>query len=78
VTVWKGAGKERIDVESPNPGKRDGQLHFQDNDNNKYLYDFGTKTFKGMSKTLQKKMESTPGFLEGIQKALKVLGEDGK
>ena len=38
-TMWKGKGKERIDVENPNPGQRKGQIHLQDNDDNKYLYD---------------------------------------
>ena len=28
----------RIDVENPNPGQRPGQIHFQDNKKNKYLY----------------------------------------
>jgi hypothetical protein len=77
LTVWKGVGKERLDVENPNPGKRDGQLHFQDNDGNKFLYDFESKTFRGMSKTLLKKMEKAPGFQDGVQKGLGVLGEGG-
>nr|WP_141105185.1 hypothetical protein [Chromobacterium sp. ASV5] len=38
-TIWKGVGKERIDVENHNPGKRAGQLHYQDNDGNKYIFD---------------------------------------
>ena len=33
-TMWKGKGKERIDVENPNPGQRAGQIHYQDNDDN--------------------------------------------
>jgi filamentous hemagglutinin len=32
-TIWKGEGKERIDVENPNPGKRLGQIHYQDVNN---------------------------------------------
>lgn len=27
-TIWKGDGKERIDVENPNPGQRPGQIHY--------------------------------------------------
>ncbi|WP_157975289.1 hypothetical protein [Photorhabdus sp. CRCIA-P01] len=26
-TIWKRVGKERIDVENPNPDQRAGQLH---------------------------------------------------
>ena len=42
-TLWMGKGKERIDVENPAPGKRAGQIHYQDNSNNKYYYDPITK-----------------------------------
>ncbi|QTH45383.1 hypothetical protein J4772_13800 [Cohnella sp. LGH] len=39
-TVWKEQGsKARIDVENPNPGQRPGQIHYQDANNNKYLFD---------------------------------------
>ncbi|WP_192903101.1 hypothetical protein [Photorhabdus khanii] len=38
-TICKRVGKERIDVENPNPGQRAGQLHYQDNQGNKYYYD---------------------------------------
>ena len=38
-TVWKEKGSSaRIDVENPNPGKRPGQVHYQDAKGNKYLY----------------------------------------
>ena len=37
-TLWKDSKGNRIDVENPNPGQRPGQIHFQDNKNNKYLY----------------------------------------
>ncbi|WP_202907079.1 Hint domain-containing protein, partial [Pseudomonas amygdali] len=49
-TIWKGAGKERIDVENPNPGQRPGQIHYQDNEGNKYLYDPASKTFPSAPK----------------------------
>ncbi|MNI60343.1 hypothetical protein D3C73_1155540 [compost metagenome] len=39
-TIWKENGsKARIDVENPNPGQRPGQIHFQDANNKKYLFD---------------------------------------
>ena len=37
-TLWKDTKGNRIDVENPNPGKRPGQIHFQDSQNNKYIY----------------------------------------
>lgn len=39
-TIWKENGsKARIDVENPNPGQRPGQIHYQDANNKKYLFD---------------------------------------
>src|SRR5690606_2162036 len=39
-TIWKAKGsKARIDVENPNPGKRPGQIHYQDENNVKYYFD---------------------------------------
>ncbi|MCY8506485.1 ribonuclease YeeF family protein [Bacillus atrophaeus] len=39
-TVWKEKeSKARIDVENPNPGQRAGQIHYQDSNNTKYLFD---------------------------------------
>lgn len=73
-TMWKGKGKERIDVENPNPGQRPGQIHYQDNDDNKYLYDPATKTFKGAPKAVNGKL-SDPQFAAGIAKAMALLGE---
>ena len=38
-TVWKENGsKARIDIENPSPGKRPGQIHYQDQNNIKYYY----------------------------------------
>lgn len=74
-TVWKGEGKARIDVENPNPGQRPGQVHYQDNAGNKYLYDPVNKTFPGAPNAVNR-MLNDKGFANGIQKALKqYLGE---
>jgi hypothetical protein len=54
TTVWKGKGKERIDVENPNPGQRPGQIHYQGNDGSKYLYDPTTKTFPDAPKAIRR------------------------
>jgi hypothetical protein len=73
-TVWKGKGKERIDIENPNPGQRPGQIHYQDNQNNKYLYDPTTDSFPGAPKQVNDLLKVTD-FRKGIEKALRFLGE---
>ncbi|MFW6851320.1 hemagglutinin repeat-containing protein [Burkholderia gladioli] len=73
-TIWKGEGKERIDVENPNPGQRPGQIHYQDNQGNKYLYDPGTNSFPGAPNSVNKLL-SNPSFSTAIQKGIvKYLG----
>ncbi|MEY3443181.1 MAG: hypothetical protein RLZZ519_1462 [Bacteroidota bacterium] len=83
--MWKARGsKARIDVENPAPGKRAGQIHYQDENNKKYLYDIEQGKFFGKDSkgefTLEapksvKELISEPEFLNGIQKALNFLGE---
>ena len=73
-TVWKGDGKERIDVENPNPGQRPGQIHYQDNQGNKYLYDPSTNSFPDAPNSVNKLLND-PGFSAAIEKGLtKYLG----
>jgi filamentous hemagglutinin len=74
TTVWKGAGKNRIDVENPNPGQRPGQVHYQDNAGNKYLYDVTTGNFPGAPNSVNKLLKD-PNFVKGIEKAFKYLGD---
>jgi RHS repeat-associated protein len=77
TTVWKATGsKERIDVENPNPGQRPGQIHYQDKDNKKYLYNPVRKEFIGASKSLNKELLRRPEIQKAIQKGLKLLGEE--
>jgi RHS repeat-associated protein len=74
-TVWKGNGKARIDVENPNPGQRPGQIHYQDNNGNKYLYDPGSDSFPGAPKAVNSLLQDK-SFRSGIEKGLKqYLGE---
>ncbi|MCB9228346.1 MAG: hypothetical protein H6618_01910 [Deltaproteobacteria bacterium] len=74
-TIWKGKGKERIDVENPNPGQRPGQIHYQDNQNNKYLYNPQTKSFKNAPKSVNDKLKD-PKFQQAVEKCMKqYLGE---
>ncbi|WP_246103917.1 VENN motif pre-toxin domain-containing protein, partial [Yersinia ruckeri] len=74
-TLWMGKGKERIDVENPAPGKRAGQIHYQDNSNNKYYYDPVTQTFPEAPKSVNDKLKD-PAFKNAIDKGMtKYLGE---
>ncbi len=73
-TVWHGKGKERLDVENPSPGKRDGQVHYHDSQGKKHMFDFSTGKFTDPSKRLQDLMKDK-GFLRGLDKAIqKYLG----
>lgn len=73
-TLWKGKGKERIDVENPNPGQRPGQVHYQDNNNNKYLYDPKTNSFPDAPKSVNNMLKDKK-FKSAIDKAMsKYLG----
>ena len=73
TTLWKGKGKERIDVENPNPSQREGQIHYQDNKGGKFLYDIKTNTFRGVSKSVNKMLNSSV-IKNAIKKGLKYLG----
>lgn len=74
-TLWMGKGKERIDVENPAPGKRAGQIHYQDNSNNKYYYDPVTQTFPDAPKSVNDKLKDST-FKSAIDKGMtKYLGE---
>ena len=68
-TIWKGDGKERIDVENPNPDQRPGQIHYQDNQGNKYLYDPSTNSFPDAPNSINKLLND-PSFNSAIQKGL--------
>jgi filamentous hemagglutinin len=73
-TIWKGDGSERIDVENPNPGQRPGQIHYQDNQGNKYLYDPDTNSFQDAPNSVNKLLNDS-SFSAAIQKGLnKYLG----
>ncbi|WP_387689755.1 DUF637 domain-containing protein [Photorhabdus sp. RM71S] len=74
-TIWKGVGKERIDVENPNPGQRAGQLHYQDNQGNKYYYDLISNTFPDAPKKVNELLKNS-NFKNAIDKGMKqYLGE---
>ncbi|WP_222103387.1 VENN motif pre-toxin domain-containing protein, partial [Yersinia wautersii] len=74
-TIWKGKGQERIDVENPAPGKRAGQLHYQDNKGNKYYYDPITQSFPDAPKSVNIQLKN-PAFKKAIEKGMSnYLGE---
>ena len=83
-TIWKGKGKERIDVENPKPGQRPGQIHYQDNQNNKYYYDPSNNSFYSFDSSKNKvpapssvnKLLDDPNFKRAIDKGMtQYLGE---
>lgn len=74
-TLWRGEGKARLDVENPNPGQRPGQLHYQDNAGNKYLYDPATNSFPNAPNSVNKLLDDAR-FQQAIDKGMKkYLGE---
>ena len=77
TTTWNGKNKERIDVENPNPGQRDGQIHFHDSNNKKHLFDFAKNEFENITKSMKKTIYSQ-SFQNGLKKAFKILGETFK
>ncbi len=73
-TTWNGQGQERLDVENPAPGQRDGQIHYHDSKNEKFMFDFKTNQFINPTGRL-KNLMTEKGFIKGFIKALKILGE---
>jgi len=63
-----------MDVENPNPGQRPGQIHYQDNNGAKYLYNPATDSFPDAPNSVNKLLND-PTFGSAINKALnKYLG----
>lgn len=74
TTLTKPGHPYRIDVENPNPGVRPGQLHLQDSNGGKYLYNFETNTFDGIPSGLGKKVAADPEAKKAIKKGRAYLG----
>ena len=72
-TLWKGVGKERLDVENPNPSQRPGQIHYQDNSGNKFIFDPKTGKFKNAPIKVNDLLKNNK-FKSAIEKGLKYLG----
>ena len=79
-TVWKNGKTERLDVENPAPGKRNGQIHYHDSKNKTWMYDiengyfYDNETNKKAPNSIQNLLKDD-NFKKGITKALKYLGE---
>lgn len=61
-----------------NPGKRDGQIHLQDNKGEKYLYNFEKNEFvakngKPLPKSIRKMIESDKGLQNAIKRGKEEL-----
>jgi RHS repeat-associated protein len=77
-TIAQKGTTERIDVENPNPGQRDGQIHYHDPKNKKYIYDIANKVFmdgKVKAPSSIQKLLKESWIKEAIIKALKFFGE---
>ena len=79
-TVWERGKTERIDVENPNPGVRDGQIHYHDETNQKWLYDIENGVFidpktKELAPSKIQELLNDDSVIKAIEKALRFLGE---
>ncbi|WP_297422746.1 hypothetical protein [Clostridium sp.] len=80
-TTSQNGKTERIDVENPSPGKRRGQIHYHEPNDTKWYFDIIKKVFYD-PKTGQlapnkiQKLLNNDDFIKGINKALKLLGEN--
>ncbi len=79
-TVWQNGKTERIDVENPNPGQRPGQIHYQDENNVKWLYDIENKKFVNpktheLAPSKIQRLLEKDDIQKAITKGLKYLGE---
>ena len=74
-TLWRDSKKNRLDVENPAPGKRPGQIHYQDAKGNKYIYDHVIGKFKNAPNKINDMIDTNPEFKAALEKALsKYLG----
>lgn len=80
-TIKRNGPRERLDIENPNPGSGDGNIHYHDPNNQKWDYNLNTKQLfdhtsgKPAPPRIQKVL-SEEWFKKALEKALKYLGED--
>jgi len=80
-TIWQNGKTERVDVENHLPGKIEGNVHYHDRKNKKYIYRidenqfYDYKTKEVAPKSIQKLLE-IPQIARAIKKGKKYLGEE--
>ena len=79
-TTWQNGPTERIDVENPAPGVRDGNIHYHDSNNSKYLYDMLNNQFINnetgeLAPNSIQKLLGNSSIQRGIEKGKRILGE---
>jgi len=79
-TKWQNGKTERVDVENPNPGKRAGDVHYHDSNNEKYRFDPVTgKLYDELNNLAPNKIQKVLQKKEvqkALNKGLQVLGEE--
>jgi len=68
--------KFRIDVENPAPGVRPGQLHLQDDDENKYIFDMDTDRFAELPRALAGRIAHDDAVKRAVATGKRYLGLD--
>ena len=79
-TTGQNGKTERVDIENPNPGKGDGNVHYHEPNNTKWEYDIKTGKILDpdtgkMAPPRVQRVTKEPWFQKAIEKALKYLGE---
>ena len=80
-TIKRNGPRERLDIENPNPGSGDGNIHYHDPNNQKWDYNLNTKQFNYHDSKIPalsriQKVLSEEWLKKALKKALKYLGEE--
>ena len=80
ITTGRNVKKERVDVENPVPGRGEGNVHYHEPDNTKWMYDVKLKKLvhrktKELAPPRVQKVLKEEWFQKALKKALKILGE---
>ncbi|SFU59764.1 hypothetical protein [Butyrivibrio sp. INlla21] len=80
-TIWQRGKTERVDVENPKPGDGNGNVHYHDAKDGKYIFDpvdgklyYDDPPYPEAPPSIQRMLED-PAIQRAIDKALKYLGE---
>ena len=80
LTTGRNVRKERVDVENHDPVKLEGNVHYHEPDNTKWIYDVNLKKLvhrktKELAPPRVQKVLKEEWFQKALKKALKILGE---